>query len=184
MDNVDDITKTMIDEDLVHSRQLWNQYGDDAKRMSGLFDMLILRYKDMVDGIADGLDVISSFDTTEQKADVYKNNVHKLIIRLEAFKDCGYSNESLARHYVNEGVHGTVYDLSFNETRDIINKMDDISKEEKEEIIGKIDEIESITNSVNTKKNKWYALRPYLMWVSGKEANIAMLILPLIMKIN
>lgn len=41
MDNIDDITKTMIDEDLVHSRQLWNQYGDDAKRMSGLFDMLI-----------------------------------------------------------------------------------------------------------------------------------------------
>ena len=62
--------------------------------------------------------------------------------------------------------------------------MQDVTKEEKEEIIGKIDEIESITNSVNTKKNKWYALRPYLMWVSGKEADIAMLVLPLIMKIN
>ena len=55
---MDEITKMVLDEDLVHSRQLWNQYGNDEKRMSGLFDMLIMRYKDIVDGIADGLEVV------------------------------------------------------------------------------------------------------------------------------
>ena len=62
--------------------------------------------------------------------------------------------------------------------------MSDISPNEREEIIMKIDDIESIVSSVTTKKNKWYALRPYIVWASGKEVNIAMLILPLIMKIN
>ena len=181
---MDEITKMVLDEDLVHSRQLWNQYGNDEKRMSGLFDMLIMRYKDIVDGIADGLEVVSGFDNKEQRTQVYKNNVHKVIVRLEAFKDCGYNNDELVKHYVTEGVQGHIYDLSFNETRDIINHMSDISPNEREEVIMKIDDIESIVSSVTTKKNKWYALRPYIVWASGKEVNIAMLILPLIMKIN
>ena len=137
-----------------------------------------------MEGLADGLDVISVYDSSAEKAEVYKSNVHKVIRRLEAFKDSGYSNESMVQHYVNEGVQGRAFDLSFNETRDIINKMEDLSPLERDEIITKIDEIESITVSVNTKKNKWHALRPYLIWASGKDVNTAMLIIPLLMKIN
>jgi len=181
---MDDITIMMIDEDLVMARQIWNQFGNDEKRMSGLFDMLITRYKDIIDGISDGLEVISMFDSEASKRETYKNNVHKVIVKIENFKNCGYSNVELAKHYLTEGVNGEIYNLTFNETRDIILNLEEISQKERDEIIMKIDEIESIVSSLETKKSKWYALRPYIVWASGKEVNIAMLIIPLIMKIN
>ena len=181
---MDDVTKMMLDDDISHSRELWDKFGDDPKRMGGLFDMLIMRYKDIVDGFADDLEVVSSFDSGKDVAERYKNNVHKLINRLEIFKDCGYSNEELARHYINEGVEGTSYNLSFNETRSVISGMKIIKNSEKEEILSKIDNIESIVMSVDTKRNKWNQLRPYIIWITGKDVSIAMLLLPLIMKIN
>lgn len=61
----------------------------------------------------------------------------------------------------------TIY--SFNETRDINKQYARCYKRRKEEIIGKIDEIESITNSVKHKKDKWICFKtlPYVGFRQG-----------------
>ncbi len=176
--------KAIIDEDLQNSKHLLEKHGNDLKKMSALFDSLILKYKNIVNNISDNLDVIFTFDSDKQKADIYKNNINKIVSRLETFKYCSYNNELLAKHYINEGVLGHIEQLSFDETKNIINKMEQLSKYEKDDIIKNINDIESIISSVDTKKNKWYSLRPYLLWASGKEVDVAILILSLIIKIN
>ena len=181
---MDDITKMMVDDDIAHSEDIWNKFCNDPKRMAGLFDMLIMRYKDIINGFSDDLEVISAFDSNKDMVKSYKDNVKKLIDRLKIFKECEYSNELLAKYYVDEGVKGFSYDLSFNETRKIITEMNNLNKTEINDILNKIDEIEEIVISVDTKKSKWEALRPYVVWTTGKDVGIAMLILPLIMKIN
>ena len=55
---------------------------------------------------------------------------------------------------------------------------------EKEEIMMKLDEMEEICAQVVPRSKKWESLREYLIWVSGKEADVAMEILPLFFRIN
>lgn len=181
---MDDVTKMMLDDDIKQSRQIFSQYPNDINRLEGLFNMLILRYSEIIDGLSDGLDVMTVFEDGKKTAENYKNNVRKVIQRLEIFRANNYSNEAVKEYFINEGVEGRLYDLSFDETKKAILNMNGLKNSEKEEILIKIDEIREIVESTNTKRGKWCALRPYVIWISGKDVYIAMLILPLILRIN
>jgi len=181
---MDDVTKMMLDDDIKQSRQIFSQYPNDQNRLEGLFNMLILRYSEIIDGLADGLEVITVFDSEKKKTENYKSNVRKVIERLEMFRANDYSNEAVKQYFIKEGVEGKLDNLSFADTRKAVIDMGGLNSAEKEEILVKIDEIREIVESQNTKPAKWCALRPYVVWSSGKDVNVAMLILPLILRIN
>ena len=75
------------------------------------------------------------------------------------------------------------YSADFTSVR-ISLGMANLPAREKEEIMMKLDEMEEICAQVVPRSKKWESLREYLIWVSGKEADVAMEILPLFFRIN
>ena len=39
---MDEVGKMMLDDDIMECTEIWNKYSNDVKKMSGLFDMLML----------------------------------------------------------------------------------------------------------------------------------------------
>ena len=181
---MDDIEKMMLDDDIMSCNDMWNKYSFDEKRMGGLFDMLIMRYGNIIDGFSEGLDVLTSFESKQQTGEVYRKNVKLLLTRMETFKKNGYSNEGLREYYINQGVVGGIMDITYNEARKIIEENEKLSIGEKKEICTKLDEMEEIYNTPDTKSNKWHKLKPYVIWSTGKSVDTAMMILSLVLKIN
>lgn len=72
----------------------------------------------------------------------------------------------------------------FENTRNEINDMPGLTYDETKEIIKKIDEIQKIVNSKDNKKKKWELLKPIAKWSLDKSVDVALSLLPLIMKIQ
>lgn len=181
---MDDIGKMMLDDDIIECTEIWNKYSHDAKRMGGLFDMLIMRYNEIIEGFSEGMEVVTSFEDIVVQGELYRKNVKILLTRMSNFKKNGYSNEGLKEFYINSGVKGGVIDITFNEARKMVEENEFMTVLEKSEIVEKLDEMEQIYTTPDTKKNKWNKLRPYVMWSTGKDVDTAMIVLSLVLKIN
>lgn len=175
---------SVVDEDILYCKSVWSKYSHDAEQMESLFNAMLFKYVDVIEGFADGMEVISAYEEKTKIAEALRNNVDLIIKRLEIFKALGYKCQSLRDYYLKEDVIGCAVNVGFNEARRLLAEMSRISVLEKKEIIDKIDEIEEICISVDTKKAKWDKLRPYVIWASGKDVEIAMLVLSLMQKIN
>ena len=175
--------RVMVDEDIPYCKSVWGKYSHDAEQMEVLFNTMLFKYVNVIEGFADGMEVISAYEEKAKIAEALRNNVDLIIKRLEIFKALGYKCQSLKDYYLSENVKGYAVNIDFNEARKILNESQ-IGMLEKTEITDKIDEIEEICISVDTKKGKWDKLRPYVVWVSGKDVEIALLILSLMQKIN
>ena len=181
---MDEITMMMLDDDIMECTEMWNKYSFDAQRMSGLFDMLMLRYGGIIEDFSEGLEVVTAFEDNSLKSELYRKNVKLLLTRMENFRKNGYSNEGLKEFYINTGVKGGIEDITFNEGRKMVMDNEYMSAAEKNEIISKFDEMETIFLTPDTKRNKWEKMRPYVMWATGKDADTAMIALSLVLKIN
>lgn len=181
---MDEVGKMMLDDDIMECTEIWNKYSNDVKKMSGLFDMLMLRYGEIIEGFSDGMEVFTSYEDPVQQGELYRKNVKLLLTRMENFRKNGYSNDGLKEFYINRGVKGGALDISFNEARKIVGENEHMSVGERKEITDKIDQIEEIFKTPDTKKNKWEKMRPYVIWSTGKNADTAMIILSLVLKIN
>lgn len=180
--------KEMIEEDIAYCNQIWEEYSHDAEAMEALFQKMLFRYLDKIQYLADGLKVVSPYDDKANMADIYRNNLNLLLSRMKAFLDNGCQNEGLEEYYLVQDKKGASfiegYTGSFNQARLEISNMDWINIQERKETLDKIDEIEAIILRRQTRKEKWDTLRPYVLWVSGKELEIAIRILPLFLKIE
>ncbi|MGL4790790.1 MAG: hypothetical protein ACRCW1_05205 [Anaerotignaceae bacterium] len=176
--------KRNIDEDLMYCKDIWKKYSYDPEKMEELFTAMIFKYESIIEGFSQDMEVISPFDTKIKAGEAIRRNVDRIIKTFEIVKAQGYKDNCLKEYYLKQGVKGKVLDLNFNEVRVIFNEDFHISHMEKKEILNKIDEIEEICISVDTKKNKWDKLRPYVVWSTGKDADTAIIILSLILKIN
>lgn len=174
----------VVDEDILYCKSVWSKYSHDAEQMERLFNTMLFKYVDVIEGFADGMEVISAYEEKAKIAEALRNNVDLIIKRLEIIKALGYKCQSLRDYYLSEDVKGCVVNVGFNEARRYFSESTQIGIIEKKEITDKIDEIEEICISVETKRGKWDKLRPYVIWTSGKDVEIAMLILALIQKIN
>ena len=181
---MDEVGKMMLDDDIMECNEIWNKYSHDAKRMGGLFDMLIMRYSDIIEDFSEGMEVVTSYENPVQQGELYRKNVKLLLTRMENFRKNGYSNDGLKELYIKSGIKGGALDISFNEARKIIQENGNLSILEKREITDKLDEMEEIYNVPDTKRNKWEKMRPYVIWSTGKDADTAMLILSMVLKIN
>lgn len=74
----------------------------------------------------------------------------------------------------------TIYDKARNEIEDIAG----LTYSESKEIFDKINEIEKIIDSDENKKKKWELLKPIAKWTLDKSVDVAIGLLPLIMKVQ
>ncbi|KXL51844.1 hypothetical protein CLNEO_28160 [Anaerotignum neopropionicum] len=173
-----------IDEDIDRSCKTWDAYSYDAEKMSVLFRYLMSAYKEKIDGFCSGLTVIQPYEDTALQAEAYRQNIKKMLERLEGFRQNGYQNEGLLDYYLKQEHDDVILDVDFTQLRLEFGMMDHISNYEKDEIIEKLEEMEEICAKVLFKRQKWELIRKYLVWLSGKDVEIALKILPAFFKIN
>jgi len=184
MDNL----KQEVDCDLNYCKEIWEKYSHDMTVMEPLFNKMMFKYLNIIENFDKDLKVVSAYEENSKKAETCRSNISAIINKLEDFKNNGYNNERLFEYYINFDDESLSIDeisrLGFNEARMFLSESEKISEKEKREICDKIDEIERIYRMIAPKSKKWELLRPYVMWVSGKDVNIAMLILSLMFKIE
>ncbi len=173
-----------LDEDIDRCLKTWEASSYDAEKMSVLFRYLVNTYKDEINGFCDGLTVLQPYEKTALQAEAYRENVKKLMERLEGFRQNGYKNEGLLEYYLKKEQNEIVMDVDFTQLRLEFGFMEGLSKHEKDEIIEKLGEMEEICSRVLLKRQKWELLRKYFIWLSGKDVDIALKILPVFFKIN
>jgi len=173
-----------IDEDIDRSRETWDDYSYDEEKMSVLFRHLMSTYKDEIEGFCVGLKVIQPYEDSALQAEAYRENVKKMVERLEGFRHNGYQNEGLLEYYLKLENNNVSMDVNFTDLRLEIGMMENISKYEKDEIIEKLGEMDEICSRVLFKRQKWELMREYLVWLSGKDVEVALRILPIFLKIN
>jgi hypothetical protein len=173
-----------IDEDIDRTRKTWDAYSYDEEKMSALFRYLMSTYKDVIDGFCSNLTVIQPYEDTALQAEAYRKNITKLLERLEGFRQNDCQNEGLLDYYLKREQNDVGMDVNFTQLRLEIGIMEGISNHEKDEIIEKLEEMEEICAKVLFKRQKWELMREYLVWLSGKDVEIALKILPAFFKIN
>lgn len=176
----------MIENDFAQYEIVWTQYYDDKDIVEALFLMLIGHYIDRINGFAEGIEVLSGYETIEQQVEVCRKNILLLIERMKLFQKNNYSNDGLLDLYVKQENEKDIItvEMDFTATKLSISLMEGIPSLEKEEIVRKLGEMEQICNLPLTRKRKWDKLRQYVVWISGKDVKIAMKLLPLFLKIQ
>lgn len=173
-----------VDEDLLILKDSWKKYSHDYERMEKLFNAMIFKYADRIDDFADEMEVISPYEGAAKQAEALRHNVSTIIKRLEIVKEYGYKKDCLQEYYLKENVKGKAVNVDFNEARRFFGENQNLSSFERNEILMKIDEIEEICISICPKKEKWDKLRPYIVWLSGKDSTTGLMIISLIQRIN
>ena len=172
--------KRMVNNDIEYCKKEWDNYSFDWERMGRLFEKMIHKYINVIDGFDKDLKVISAYEKKNNSGDTYRDNLRLIISRLEAFRDNGYKNDGLLKENIR-GFNIRPYDRTeFDSVRLTMDRCEKIGKKEKEEISRKLDEIETVCTSAAEPTEKWNRLRPYVVWLSGKSLNIASYILPLL----
>lgn len=170
--------------DLIRCKQALKNDAFDVEKMESLFSEMLVRYGEVIAGFDEGMEVISTYENQAATAFALGKNMALIVERLAIIQKEGYRPDGLSQFYLNDGVEGKQYDYSFLEVRKLIAEDGSWNEFEKNELLDTIDEIETICRDVDTKKNKWDRLRPYVVWCAGKDVKAAMLLLSLIQKIN
>ena len=174
---------SMVDDDINRIKNILKDYENDKLKMEKIFNDIFFKYINKIENISTDLSVVSPYSDDIEIISIYRNNIKKLLENLELFKGNGYSNENLFDFYIqSEELDEIDITAKFSDIIADIGLMNDIPISEKEEISRKLKEIEEICNMNETRKKKWEKLRPYVLWVSGKEYNIAIKIIPLFLK--
>lgn len=173
-----------IEEDISKSTELLKQASYDIDQMSKLFHYLMSSYESVIDGFCSGLRISQPFDSAADQAKVYNSNVALLIDRLIGFRENRFDNTGLMEYYLKKDYSKIAVDVNFHDLRMDIGMFNKISHLEKQEIITKIGEIEEICSKVAFKKEKWELLREYMVWLSGKDVDVVMKVLPIFLQIN
>ena len=74
--------------------------------------------------------------------------------------------------------------ISFEEVRKQIEDMTSLTEAQTKEALDKISEIESVVNGSDSKKSKWEKIKPILTWLADKSFDVAMTMLPLLLKVQ
>ena len=168
--------------------RLWNEeaetYGHDVEKMRALFEKMLVKYEDVIEGFTKGLRLVQPYEKLLQKTEDYRENVKLLLFRLQVFYDNGCTNEGLIEYYMALEHIEINREADFNDVRFTLGRMEGVSACEMNEIMEKLSEMEEIISKVEPKEKRWEELKPYLLWLTGKNANIALTILPLFFKIS
>lgn len=85
---------------------------------------------------------------------------------------------------ISNNNENTINLQTFSEVRNKIEEMSSLTEAEIEEILSKVDELEEIVNSSDRKTKKWEKAREIINWIATKGVDVAMTVIPLLMKIG
>lgn len=74
--------------------------------------------------------------------------------------------------------------ITFEQVRAKIEDMTSLTDEQTKEALDKVSEIESVVKGEGSKKSKWEKIKPILTWLADKSFDVAVTILPLLLKIQ
>ena len=176
--------KDMVRDDITLADQIWAEYSQDRGKMEELFNYLLHRYADVIDGFEQGLRVITGFEDKADQALSHRENVWHQIQTLKRFRDCGCDNSLMSGGSAlkDRQLSLTLGEQSFMEARRELERLE-LTAARLAEISDKIDEIQEICTKVAPASVKWEHLRPYLVWTSGKDERVAGIILPLFLNV-
>lgn len=129
------------------------------------------------------------FDYTSLDADSLVDNLILMKAKLEAFimgwneikEPFTPSSSSDVNVTVNNNLN---INITFEEARSKIEEMTSLTEDQTEDILKKINEIENIIKDNGSKKSKWEKIKPVLVWLADKSFDVAMTILPLLLKVQ
>lgn len=123
----------------------------------------------------------------EQKPEFTIDNLKIAKSKLETFR-YGMNAISLPNTTTNQiniqNNNSIEINIAFDDVRSQVNDMTSLSEKETEELLQRIDKLEEIINSKDNKKTKWQKVAPILKWLADKSFDAAMIILPLILKLQ
>ena len=85
---------------------------------------------------------------------------------------------------ISNNNENTINLQTFSEVRNRIENMGSLTDPEIEEILSKVDELEEIVNSTDRKTKKWDKAKEIIKWVADKGVDVAMALIPLLMRIG
>lgn len=85
--------------------------------------------------------------------------------------------------HVNVTTNVTVT-ITFEQVREKIVEMTSLTDEQTKEALEKVSEIESVVKGEGSKKFKWEKIKPILTWLADKSFDVAMTMLPLLLKVQ
>lgn len=74
--------------------------------------------------------------------------------------------------------------VTFEQVRAKIEDMTSLTDEQTKEALEKVSEIESVIKEDGSKKSKWEKIKPILVWLADKSFDVAMAIMPLLLKVQ
>lgn len=165
------------------SSGLEKMINDDIERLNSptieILEEIKAKYDLYIDAVRD---IPISWDSSRHLRDG-----KKIQSALEAFKAFGcknnnHHNPSVIIHNENINTNSFQIDISFDQVREDIKGNTYLTEEQIEQIISKIDELEQIDEEGKTKKEKWAKAKSILSWLGDKGVDIAVKIIPLILK--
>lgn len=172
----------MVEKDIEKSTEIFANFSYDGEKMLSLFNEIHFRYKDIIAGFSKDLSPIAGPEIDSETGLILRQNVKLLIDRLKAFYENGCDNDRLMGSFIKPMEKSV--SMRFNELRAQFGESSEYTMLAKQDIINKLDEIEEILMSFEPREKKWNRLRPYLVWVSGKGADVALKFLPLFLYID
>ncbi|MFI3174881.1 MAG: hypothetical protein R3Y53_06725 [Bacillota bacterium] len=173
-----------VDSDITMVENALKEYGYDREKLTKVFDYLIMEYDSVVEEFCKGLSVVQFYDTPQEQVEVYNRNITLMCERLIAFRENKYKNVGLREYYIKKEYQEISFQVDFTQLRLEFGTMEKLKQRERNEIIERLDEMERICATVGYKKEKWDQLRGHLLWLSGKDVDVALKILPVFFKIN
>lgn len=167
-----------VERDIERCRDVLENYSNDKKKLSSAFYEIMPKYI-KVEGFSKDLQVVDDYASPKDCIQIYKSNITLIRNRLEDF--LANKCEGLSKASVK---NPEKIEESFEEAKLQINNLVSVSDSAKADILKKLDEIKDICLSEISRTEKWDSLRPYVMWISGKDIDTAQIFLPLILKIN
>lgn len=125
------------------------------------------------------------FYELQRHPDQVRDNLKMAKAKLEVFRFQGnaVALPEIPTTQVNVTTNVNV-NITFEQVRSKIEDMTSLTDEQTKEALDKVSEIESVVNGEGSKKSKWEKIKPILAWLADKSFDLAMTILPLLLKMQ
>lgn len=174
--------KKIIDEDIAACET--ELKSGNLKNKFALHARLISKYGTIIDGFKDdlrslfydddGIYATENIETMRQKLLLFKAMEYKNVY--------AESDNSITVNNSNQVIN--TVNLTFADAKEKIENMSALSETDISEILEKIKNIEEIVTSKEKKTKKWEKAKPIITWVADKGVDVALTLIPLLLKIG
>ena len=170
--------RAWVDQDIAEIENTLKEFSFDGEKLEGLFQRVLTRQAEYVEGLDSGLTPLFSGESHAEKAKACRDNLSMIWRRLAAFRDNGYQNQSFRA----DPAYQKRLQEAFNSLR-LQTPQLGLAERPLAELQAQLDDLEQLGLENISENEKWNRLRPYLVWLSGKDVQLGRLILPLFLMI-